>query len=39
MGKEEKRMELRIERMEEVIAPNAVVKAIGDFIRGFLAAL
>ncbi len=31
-------MELRIERMEEVIAPNAVAKAISDFIRGFLAA-
>lgn len=29
-------MVLRIERMENVIAPNAIIKAIGDFIRGFL---
>ena len=31
-------MELRVERMECVIAPNAVLKAVSDFIRGFLAA-
>jgi hypothetical protein len=30
-------MELRVERMESVIAPNAVVKAITDFVRGFIA--
>lgn len=31
-------MELRVECMEAVIAPNAVSKAVVDFIRGFLAA-
>ncbi len=31
-------MELRVERMECVIAPNGFLKAVEDFIRGFLAA-
>jgi hypothetical protein len=32
-------MELRVERMECVIAPNAILKAISDFVRGFIAGL
>ena len=32
-------MELRVERMESVVAPNAVVKAVCDFVRGFIVGL
>ncbi len=29
-------MELRVERMESVIAPSGLSKAVGDFFRGFI---
>lgn len=29
-------MEIRVERMESVIAPSGVWKAISDFCRGFI---
>ena len=32
-------MELRVECMESVIAPNAVIKAAYDFVRGIIAGL
>lgn len=35
-GEEGKDMELRVERMESVIAPGGIMQAISDFVRGFL---